>query len=120
MPKHPLTPLRVALAGILIVAFSSTVLPSVTGYGTRLFQLVAFGGLSVVAAITSESFAELHHLPVWSVAAVLNLGLFAVPAFAIVRLSRGHRPVVGVALVTAWLVFYLACLFVLFPATDGP
>ena len=115
-----LTLLRVTLAALLVVAASTALLPSISGYGTSLFQIVVLGGWSIVAAVTSGSFADLHHFPVWSVAAILNLGLFALPAFAIVLLTRKRRPLFGASLVAVWLVFYLACLFVLFPATDGP
>ena len=112
--------MRAVLAAFFVVAASTAFLPFLTGYGTNLGQVVGLRAWSIVSAVTSPLFADLHHFPVWSVAAVINVALFAVPAFAIVRLSRGRRPVVGIALVAAWLVHYLACLFFLFPATDGP
>jgi len=108
------------MAACAVVIASTAFLPSITGYGTNLFQLVALGAWSIVAALTAGLYADLHHPVVWMVAAVLNLSLFAVPAIGVGLVTRKRWPLVGASIVTAWLVFYLASLFLLFPATDGP
>jgi len=110
----------VFLVAALVVLISTAALPFITGYGTNLFQVVALGALSLVASLTSNKFADLGHWAVWLVAGILNVVLFSIPAFVLFFATR-KRPGVFFALpVSLWLMFYLACLFVLFPATDGP
>ena len=108
------------LLGVALVAVSTAVLPSITGYGTSLFQVVALGAWALVAAFASGAFADQHHAFVWSVAAFLNVVLFGLPASVVFWFLRKSAPKLCVSLLGAWLVFYLASLFVLFPATDGP
>ena len=105
---------------MFVVLASTALLPSITGYGTVLFQVVVLGAWGIVAALTSGLFADLHHPVVWIVAAALNLLLFALPTTAIYFSTRTRWPLLGGCAIGAWLAFYLASLFALFPATDGP
>jgi len=95
-------------------------LPWITGYGTVLFQVVVLGAWGIVAAVTSTTFADQHHGPMWFVALILNVTLFLLPALAIFYLSRNRWPRLGAVGLSVWAAFYLLALFVLFPATDGP
>jgi hypothetical protein len=116
-----LNPTRTLWGASFVVAASTLALPFVTGYGTTLSQTVVLGAWSIVAALTSDAFTNLHKPLVWLVAAALNVLLFLVPAAAILLSTRGARATSTrtVALV-GWLVFYAASLFILFQATDGP
>ena len=114
------TPTKVLLAAAGAVGASTGALPSVTGYGTVLFQVVALGAWGLVAAATSGMFADTHRPVVWSVAFLLNVLLFVVPAGLIRLASRKRWPIGSSITILAWCVFYLASLFWLFPATDGP
>jgi hypothetical protein len=103
-----------------VVAVSTLLLPWVRGYGTIQYQMVVLGAWGVVAAITSGRFADLHHGPVWAVALLINVLCFLLPAGLFFLAARRRWPgAVGVG-IGLWCVFYLACLFILFPATDGP
>jgi hypothetical protein len=115
-----LTPTKTLVAAASAVGASTALLPGVTGYGTLLFQLVALGAWGIVAAITSGAYADANHPWVWSVALVLNLALFLIPAFIIWLTGRKRWPVACSVTLGVWCAFYLASLFVLFPATDGP
>jgi hypothetical protein len=111
---------RAFLASCVLVALATALFPFISGYGTQLFQAVALGAWSLVAAATSNRVADLNHFAVWAVAAVLTLVLFAVPAAALLLVTRRRWPAASASLVIVWLVFYIASLFVLFRATDGP
>jgi hypothetical protein len=111
---------RTFLGTVVAVAASSAALPSVTGYGTNLFQFVALGGWATVAAIASDAFADQNHIVVWSVATLINVVLFAVPAAVIYSLLRLRNQRACVVALLVWVAFYLSSLFFLFPATDGP
>ncbi len=115
-----LLPERILLLTAGAVGASTALLPSVTGYGTILSQTVVLGAWGIVAALTSGKFADLHHGPVWSVAFILNLILFFVPALIVWIVLRKRSPKVCSSVILVWFVFYLASLFFLFPATDGP
>jgi hypothetical protein len=103
-----------------MVAASTALLPWITGYGTVLFQVVVLGAWSIVAAVTSTTFADQHHGPMWVVALLLNVTMFFLPGLAIFHLIRNQWPRLGAVGLSAWVVFYLLALFFLFPATDGP
>ena len=115
-----LPPNRTFLASLGAVAGSTAALPWVGGYGTVLFQVVVLGAWSVVARTTSQRYADLHHAPVWMVALLLNVLLFAIPATLIWALTRVRWRRASVYIPLSWCAFYLASLFVLFPASDGP
>ena len=116
----PLTPRVALVAGVSVVALSTTALPSVTGYGTQLFQFVVLGAWAIVAAASSGMFADTHKAAVWTVALFANLLAFSVVAIPIWAVTRKWTPRAGTITLIAWTAFYLAALFVLFPATDGP
>ena len=101
------------------VGVGTAFLPGITGYGTKLSQIVVLGAYAIIAAITSNNFADQHHGPIWLVALFLNLLLFLIPAF-IIWLSMRRRQVSCSITLLGWCAFYLASLFLLFPATDGP
>jgi len=113
-------PTRVLLACLLAVALTSLAFPHIHTYGTLLFQLVVLGGWALVAAMTSHVFADQSHSVVWSVAAGLNVALFMLPALPVYFIFRRRAPSLASVLLLAWLIFYVCCLFILFPATDGP
>ena len=113
-------PAKTFLTGVGVVAVSTTFLPWITGYGTVLFQVIVLGAWYIVAAMSSATFADQHHGPMWLVAVVLNVAVFSLPGFAMFRLTRSRWPRLGVVGLSAWAAFYLLALFVLFPATDGP
>ncbi len=111
---------HVLVGSASLVALSTAVLPSVTGYGTTLFQIVVLGAWSIVAHLSSGAFADQHQGPVWFVTLILNVVLFLVPALAVYVPGRKRLPMLTVVVLLSWLSFYLASLFFLSPATDGP
>ena len=111
---------KAVVAATTLVALSTCGLPFVTGYGTILDQLVVLGASSLVASATSELFANRHQEVVWPVALLLNLLAYGAPMiFLRFCLMKAPTAVRGGG-VFVWTAFYLASLFVLFPATDGP
>ena len=115
-----LSPNRTLLASLGVVAASTIALPSVGGYGTVLFQVVVFNAWAIVAAATSQLYADHHHAPVWILALLLNVALYGIPATLIWGLTRAKWPRASTWLMLCWCAFYLASLFVIFRATDGP
>jgi hypothetical protein len=111
---------KAATAGIALAAASTCAFPFVTGYGTILSQIVVLGAWSLVASATSGTFADHHHGPVWAVALALNLIAYGVPLAALRFCTNRARTEVRLGTTLAWTAFYIAALFVLFPATDGP
>lgn len=106
--------------GAVAVAASTVVLPWVGGYGTVLFQVVVLEAWRLLSAVTSDQYADLHHGPLWMIALALNVTLFLVPA-AVVWFAMRHRwPKSCATAIIGWCALYLASLFFLFPATDGP
>jgi len=105
---------------LVAVALSTVALPYVTGYGMQLFEVVVLGAWGLVAAVTSGAYADQHHFVVWPVAAVLNVVLFSFLALPLYFIFRRRAPVFSSTVLLAWLIFYVCCLFVLFPGTDGP
>jgi hypothetical protein len=116
----PLHPTKVLLAAACMVGASTAALPSVTGYGTIVFQIVAFSAWDIAVSITSGRYVDRHHALLWSVALILNLALFLIPATGIWFAARKRWSVACSVAILAWCMFYLASLFWLFPATDGP
>lgn len=113
-------PAKTFLVGAGLVAMSTAFLPWITGYGTVLFQVTVLGAWNIVAALSSTTFADQNHGPMWLVAVVLNVAVFSLPGLAIFWLTRTRWSWFGVVGLSAWAAFYLSALFVLFPATDGP
>jgi hypothetical protein len=115
-----LTPNRAFVASLGAVAASTLALPWIGGYGTILFQVVVLGAWSLLARMTSQIYADRHHAPLWVIALILNVLLYAIPAAAMWALTRTRWPRFSAYAVLVWAAFYLASPFVLFPATDGP
>jgi hypothetical protein len=111
---------RILLICIVAVAASTILFPTVRGYGTVLFQIVALGGWTVMAAITSGCCTDSHYLPVFCLELLLNLAIILIPAGLLWITTRRRWRVQGSVAVIVWCAFYLCCLFFLFPATDGP
>jgi hypothetical protein len=113
-------PTRVLLVCLALVVARTFALPYVTGYGTQLFQVVALGAWSIIAKAISGTFANQHDLVVWSLSGALNIVGFSVPSLPTYILFHSRAPIHTSVVLIAWLIFYLGCLFILFPATDGP
>ncbi|MDP3070332.1 MAG: hypothetical protein Q8N18_08595 [Opitutaceae bacterium] len=116
----PVRARRSFIACTTIVAASTFLFPVVTGYGTILYQWIVLGSWALIAKATSGQFANHHHGAMWILAFFLNVGVFLVPATVIWAISSRRLPRTYVAMLTSWMLFYLASLFILFPATDGP
>jgi hypothetical protein len=112
--------MKILLATAFTVAASTALLPRVAGYGTTLYEVVTFYAWAIVALVTSGFFADTHHSVLWPVVALVNVALFLVPAAAISLATRKRSPACCSLATLAWCGFYLASLFWLFPATDGP
>jgi hypothetical protein len=111
---------RIFLLCIFIAALSTVGMPYIEGYGTVLAQVVGLGAWALVAAASSGIFADQHHQFIWPIAASLNVILYSVVATPVYFLLRRRAPKVLLVFLLLWLTFYVACLYVLFPATDGP
>jgi len=109
---------RVLIAAGVIGA-ASLFLPLVRGYGTILFQFVVLGAWGIVASVSSGTFADQHHEIVWPIAVLVNVVLFLLPVLPVWLIGR-RKPNAASILLLLWCSFYLAALFVLFPAADGP
>jgi hypothetical protein len=103
-----------------LVSASTAGLRYVTGYGTAQFQLVVLGAWSIIAHLSSSKFADQHHGVIWAVALLLNIFCFNVVAVPLWLLTRKRVPKLSAISIVCFTVFYVAMLFVLFPATDGP
>jgi len=113
-------PDKVLPAAATTVALTTATLPSITGYGTNLFQLVVLGAWGIVAHFSSGPFADRHPSVVWPVALVLNLAVFLVIALPVWAVFRNRAPRVASTANIFWLLFYVSMLYFLFPATSGP
>ena len=111
---------RVFLLCIVIAALSTVGMPYIEGYGTMLAQIVGLGAWALVAAASSGMFADQHHEIIWPIAASLNVVLYSVVATPVYLLLRRRAPKALLVFLVLWLMFYVACLYFLFPATDGP
>ncbi len=111
---------KAMLGSCVAIAVSTAGLPFVRGYGTGLFQLVALSAWGIIAKLTSGRFADQHHGLLWTVALFLNLLCFCIVAVPLWLATRKRLPRLARLLIIGWTVFYVAMLFVLFPATDGP
>jgi hypothetical protein len=115
-----LRPVNVLAGAGCVVTASTLLLPRVTGYGTSLYQLVVLGAWSLLAHLTSETYADSHHPALWTIATAINLALFLIPEAGIWLASRKRLPTICSVATCLWCGFYLLLLFRLFPATDGP
>ena len=104
----------------VLIALTTLAFPFVAGYGTRLFQIILFGGLTLLALVTSTTYADTHHAAGLTVAAVLNVLVFWLVAAPSWALTRRRRPLTGMGALMFFAALHIALLFSLFPATDGP
>ena len=111
---------RAIITSGLVVAASTAGLDAVRGYGTVMFQLVVLGAWSIVARLSSGMFADRHGGIVLFVALLVNITVFSLIGVPIWLSSRNRFPKWGTLLIVCWTLFYVASLFILFPATDGP
>ncbi len=114
------TPKQLLIGTTGAVAAATGFLPTVSGYGTVLYQAVVLGSWGLVARSVSSGFADQHDGVVWAVATLLNGLVFFIPAWILYAVTWRRRPRLGAGLLMAWCLFYLASLFYLFPALDGP
>jgi hypothetical protein len=114
------TATRVFFTSGVAVALTTVSFPYVTGYGTSLFQLVVLGAWSLIAHLSSGLFADHHHGILYLVALLLNLVGFSFLAVPLWLCFRNRATRFGSFAIVGWTVFYVAMLFFLFPATDGP
>src|SRR6266480_4061677 len=114
------TATRVFFTSGVAVALTTVSFPYVTGYGTSLFQLVVLGAWSLIAHLSSGLFADHHHAILYLVALLLNLVGFSFVAVPLWLCFRNRATRFGSFAIVGWTVFYVAMLFFLFPATDGP
>lgn len=121
MPAHALpSSWRPFLWSLIVVAASTIPLRNVGGYGTVLGTNVELGGGAAFAALSSEDFVSRHPALATGITALLNVALFGVPGALAMRLLGGRPPGIRGAVLLAWLMLYLACLFLWPRATDGP
>lgn len=111
---------RAMITSDLVVAASTAGLAAVRGYGTVMFQFVVLGARSIVARLSSGMFADRHQGIVWLVALVVNITVFSLIGIPVWLLSRNRLPKWGTLVIVCWTIVYVALLFILFPATDGP
>jgi hypothetical protein len=74
-----------------------TVLPSATGCGTHLSQLIVLGARALVAKGTSGVYADQHDTTVWVVAFFVNLVVFQLIAGPLWASTRSRQPLFGFA-----------------------
>ena len=73
-----------------------------------------------MAHLSSGLFADHHHGILYLVALLLNLAGFSFLAVPLWLCFRNRTTRFGSFSIVGWTVFYVAMLFFLFPATDGP
>ena len=120
MSKVGTTPRSALILGIAAAAVATVGMPYISGYGTVLAQVVGLGAWGLLAWVSSGAFADQNHQFLWPIAALLNVTLFSIVAIPVYLLFRRRAQAVAAVITVVWLLFYVACLFVLFPATDGP
>jgi hypothetical protein len=74
----------------------------------------------MLAHLTSDRYADTHHLVLWTMATVINLVAFFIPESVIWFSTHKRWPGICSVATCVWCGFYLLALFRLFPATDGP
>ena len=107
-------------SGVALVAASTAALPFVRGYGTTLFQFVWFSAAAIIEAATSNPSMTDRQPTLWLIALVINLTTYLAPLVLAHLCMKRASVGVRVGAIFVWTAFYLAALFILFPATDGP
>jgi hypothetical protein len=120
VPVHDVRADRSLFLSAAVIAASSLVFPWVGGYGTVLFQVVTLNAWSLLAGLTSGRYADYHHGLLWTLALLLNVFLFLIPAVPWWFFTRRRWPSWCRAGLVVLCALYLGFLFYLWPATDGP
>jgi hypothetical protein len=113
-------PDKVFLASTAVIALSTATFPHIRGYGTMLYEGVVLSGWSILARASSGLYADQHHGILWPLILLVNLFAFLMVATPIWAILRNRAPRFAALGTICWMIFYVAMLFVLFPATDGP
>jgi hypothetical protein len=108
-----LRPGMILFGAIFLVGLSTAAFPFID-VGTTLFQIVVIYGFGLAQSVTSSDYADTHHALVWCCALVPNLAFFLIPAGGIWLATNDRRRWCAAATL-GWCIFYLACLFWLFP-----
>ena len=112
---------RIAFAGAATaIGLSAGAFPFVHIHPTVLALFVALCGWGVVAFLKSSQFADAHFSIVWTVAVVLHVIAFSIPAAAIWLGLRNRNSRWCSALIGIWCLCYVVLLLVLFPAGISP
>lgn len=111
---------RTLMVTAVLVALSSTLLFLMPGYATVLSQFLTLNAWGIVSGVMSQEFADTHRGPIWTIATILSLLAFLIPATAIWLVFRSRQSPAGIFAIIGWFVLYLGSLFFLFPASDGP
>ena len=112
-------PIAVLVVAALLVAVSVVAAVHGASDGTMAFIAVAALAMSSVAKITSPMYAHHHQSVVLAVAVLFNVVIFLVPAVPAFLVLRKRRPIASLCTTVIWCAFYVACILVLFPITDG-
>jgi len=99
---------------LIVVALSTGFLPFLQGCGTELSLSV------ILLAWYIIEYADENLLVYLAAPATINLLLFSLVALPLYFILRRRAPMAVSLALSAWLLFYLGCLLVLFPATDCP
>ena len=108
-------PRRMLIACLIGVALSTDLLPFVRGCGTQLYLCIVLFSWYVSAEYANGSILVYYLGRI-----AINVFLFLFPALPLYFILRRHAPIFVSRTLAAWLLFYLGCLFILFPATDCP
>src|SRR5271156_4638636 len=100
------TPDRVLVTSGAIVALTTATFPYIAGYGTILYQFIVLGAWSVIAHLSSDQFADLHHGVLWPVALLLNMIAFYIVAVPIWAIFRRRAPKIASTATICWLLLY--------------
>jgi hypothetical protein len=111
---------RAFVLASIAVAVSTAAFPSVKSYGTVLLQIVAFTAWTLLERVTSGEYASHHHGVLWIVAALVNVFGFWILAVPLWALARKRSQSVALSALAGLCALYIASLFWLYPATDGP
>jgi hypothetical protein len=62
----------------------------------------------------------MNHWALWPIVGIINIMVFAIPALGLWLAGQKRWPLWCSIAILAWCAFYIASLFWLFPANDGP
>jgi len=112
-------PVAVLVVAALLVAVSVVAAVHGASDGTTLFLAVGSVALRLVANVALPTYTHQHYELALAVAVLLNLVLFLIPAVSIFLVLHKRKPFASACTTAIWCTFYIACVLVLFPVTDG-